>query len=223
MHSSFPRAKNPCSSRHPLNMSEHIPESKSAHPHRLRDALHFLSRFATQPGSIGSLWPSSHKLAAAMIADVVEYGPGTGPFTSALKERMPRGVRYLGIERDKELHRHLVRRFPGMLFHHGSAEETPAILAHHGLGAARLVLSGLPFANMPGDLQERIIVATRDSMLESGIFRTFTYLLAILSPRTSHFRQLVGQHFAHYQAGGTVMQNFPPAKVLSYSHPIRKS
>src|SRR5665213_1033638 len=90
------------------------------HPHRLRDALHFLSRFITRPGTIGSIWPSSRQLGAALIDQlpmtsgdvIVEYGPGTGPFTSVLRERMPRGVEYLGIEFDPELHRNLVRRFP---------------------------------------------------------------------------------------------------------------
>lgn len=206
-------------------MPAQTPEEPPTHPHRLRDALHFLSRFATQPGSIGSLWPSSRKLAEAMVAGidlapgdiVVEYGPGTGPFTSVLRERMPDGAHYLGIERDHELHRGLVRRFPGMCFHHGSAEETPSILAHHGLGRARLILSGLPFANMPRNLQERILLATHDSLHEQGTFRTFTYLLSAMSPRTKHFRRLVGKHFHHHPGGEAVMGNFPPAKVLSYS------
>jgi phospholipid N-methyltransferase len=210
-------------------MSAQPPEELLAHPHRLRDALHFLSRFATQPGSIGSLWPSSRKLAEAMVAGidfipgdiVVEYGPGTGPFTSVLRERMPSGVHYLGIERDHELHRGLERRFPGMRFHRGSAEDTPSILEHHGFGRARLILSGLPFANMPEALQERILVATHDSLQERGMFRTFTYLLSAMSPRTRHFRRLVGKHFHHHPGGRAVMRNFPPAKVLIYSKPAK--
>ena len=153
---------------------------------------------------------------------VVEYGPGTGPFTSILKERMPSGVEYLGIERDRELHRNLTRRFPGMRFHHGSAEETPEILHHHRLGQARLVLSGLPFANMPADLQGRILRSTSDALHHDGIFRTFTYLFAGLSPRTTHFRRLVGEHFHHHHGKKTVMKNFPPARVLSFSKPVRK-
>jgi phospholipid N-methyltransferase len=202
----------------------------SHHRHTLGDALHFASRFISRPGSIGSVWPSSRQLGEAMIENVplktgdvvVEYGPGTGPFTSVLREQMPPGVEYLGIERDPELHRNLVRRFPGMRFHLGSAEETHEILDHHRLGKARLVLSGLPFANMPADLQGRILSSTREALHHDGVFRTFTYLLSAMSPRTKHFKLLVGEHFHHHHGGKTVMQNFPPAKVMSYSKPTNK-
>ena len=200
------------------------------HPHRLSDALHFLSRFITQPGYIGSIWPSSRELGEAMIAEislqpgdvVVEYGPGTGPFTSVLKERMPKGVEYIGIEFDRELHRNLVRRFPGLRFHHGSAEETPDILAHHGLGSAKAIISGLPFANMPAALQSRILESTRSALHHTGIFRTFTYLLSTLNPSTIHFRRLMNEHFHEHHQAKTVLRNFPPARVLSYSQPVQK-
>ena len=200
------------------------------HPHRLSDALHFVSRFLTRPGSIGSIWPSSRQLGEAMIEEislkpgdlVVEYGPGTGPFTSVLRERMPRGVHYLGIEYDKELHRNLVRRFPGMNFHHGSAEQTPEILALHGLPPAQLILSGLPFANMPANLQARILDSTRVALHHDGIFRTFTYLLSSLNPSTIHYRRLMKEHFQEHHTAKTVMKNFPPARVLSYSKPMRR-
>jgi phospholipid N-methyltransferase len=203
---------------------------KNHHPHRLSDALHFLSRFLTKPGSIGSIWPSSRELGEEMIKEihlqpgdvVVEYGPGTGPFTSVLHERMPKGVEYLGIEFDRELHRNLVRRFPGLRFHHGSAEQTPEILASHRLGPAKLVLSGLPFANMPPGLQERILESTRAALHHDGIFRTFTYMLSTLNPSTTHFRRLVREHFHDHHQSKTVMKNFPPARVLSYSRPVQR-
>ena len=205
-------------------------ESDHPHqPHRFSDALHFLSRFITRPGSIGSVWPSSRQLGEAMLKEiplqpgnvVVEYGPGTGPFTSILQERMPRGVEYLGIEFDQELHRNLVRRFPSLRFHHGSAEQTPEILQHSRLGSANVVLSGLPFANMPPDLQSRILKSTCVALHDEGIFRTFTYLLSNLNPSTMHFRQFVSEHFEEHHTAKTVIRNFPPARVLSYSRPVR--
>ncbi len=199
-------------------------------PHRLSDALHFLSRFITRPGAIGSIWPSSRELGEAMIDKislkpgdvVVEYGPGTGPFTSILKERMPRGAEYLGIEYDQELHRNLTRRFPGLRFHHGSAEQTPEILDRYRLGPAKLVLSGLPFANMHANLQGRILESTRTALHHEGIFRTFTYLLSTLNPSTRHFRRLMNEHFHEHHQAKIVMKNFPPARVLSYSRPVQK-
>jgi len=206
-------------------------QSTPSHQHGLREAIHFVSRFIARPGTVGSIWPSSRQLGEAMIHQVdlkhgdvvVEYGPGTGPFTSVLRDRMPAGVEYLGIEHDQEFHANLVRRFPGMRFHHGSAEETPEILAHHGLGRARLVVSGLPFANMPEVLQARILKATNAALDCDGTFRTFTYLLSSLNPSTVHFRRLVADHFHDHHGSRTIVQNFPPARVLSYSKPVRKT
>lgn len=153
---------------------------------------------------------------------VVEYGPGTGPFTSVLRKFMPAGVEYIGIEYDRELHQNLVRRFPGMRFHHGSAEETPEILAYHGLGKAKFVISGLPFANMPRPLQEAILESTRAALSPDGTFRTFTYLFSTLNPGTAHFRQLADDHFGLQHRSRTIFRNFPPARVLSYSRPVQR-
>ena len=135
---------------------------------------------------------------------------------------MPQGTEYLGIEFDHELHRSLVRRFRGMRFHHGSAEETPEILASHGLGHARLIVSGLPFANMPPDLQQRILGATSEALHEEGTFRTFSYLFSFLSPRSNHFRRMLNERFREHHTARRVMRNFPPAKVLSFSGPVKE-
>ncbi len=207
-----------------------MPTKKTHHsPHSLRSRLHFLSRFILKPHSVGSVWPSSRHLGKAMIEDidfqpgdvVVEYGPGTGPFTSLLRQYLPQGIEYLGIEYDRKLCESLQHRFPEMRFHHGSAEETLHLLKHYQLGPARLVVSGLPFANMPPPLQERILTATQQALRPDGIFRTFTYLLSSMSPHSRHFRKKIADHFHHDHGSKTVMLNFPPARVLSYAHPIR--
>ncbi len=208
-------------------MSGHHTQNEQAHT--LGDALHFVSRFITKPGSVGSLWPSSRDLGLAMVAElklepgdvVVEYGPGSGPFTSVLREWMPPGTEYLGIEFDPELHRTLVRRFPGMRFHLGSAEDTPAILDQYGLERARVIVSGLPFSIMPPELQHRILEATSDALHEEGTFRTFTYLFSFLSPGSNHFHRMLNRHFREHHTAKTVMKNFPPAKVLSFSGPLK--
>jgi len=192
------------------------------------ETLGFLSRFVSGPTAIGAVMPSSRKLAEAMLEGitlqpgdcVVEYGPGTGPFTSLLLERMPEGARYLGIERDAAFHAHLVRRFPGVRFHHGSAEEAPDLLDRHGLESARLILSGLPFASMPARIQESILWATRKILHEEGVFRTFSYPFSWYVPGSVRFRRLAGHHFSDHHKGRTVLKNFPPAKVLSFRKPV---
>lgn len=196
-------------------------------PHSLTDALYFLSRFIKKPHSVGSIWPSSQQLGKAMLhgiplkeSDVIiEYGPGTGPFTKLIQPYLKQGVRYLGIEHDLHLFQGLQRRFPEMQFHHGSAEEAPELLKQYNLPPARLIVSGLPFANMPPFLQDEILKATQQSLLPDGHFRTFTYFFSGIHPQAQHFKRNVKERFLHHQQSKKVFLNFPPASVLSYSHP----
>jgi len=197
----------------------------------LAEAVAFIARFASAPTNIGAVFPSSRELAEAMLHGidlrpgdvVVEYGPGTGAFTEVLLERLPEGAEYLGIELDSHFHGHLTRRFPGRQFYHGSAAEVRSLLEGKGLGKARLILSGLPFASMPHTVQEMILSATREALHEEGTFRTFTYPICWYMPGSQRFRKVALNHFDHHQKSRTVHRNIPPAKVLSYAKPVRKT
>ena len=218
-------------STNPILSSVEKQSSDKKLPHPLQDAFHFISRFIAKPHAVGSIWPSSRHLGKAMLHDitlkagdvVVEYGPGTGPFTSLLRHTMPPGVEYLGIERDRKLYTALKRRFPEMRFHHGSAEDTHDLLNHYKLPQASLIVSGLPFANMPASLQARILNASKKALRSDGFFRTFTYLMASMSPRKTHFQKMLAECFYHNHGTTKVMLNFPPARVLSFSHPVKNS
>jgi len=229
-----------CISSHRQRMSKH---SKKGHhsgtqsgkeskkvTENLAEAIAFITRFASAPTNIGAVFPSSRDLAEAMLHGielqpgdvVVEYGPGTGAFTELLLERLPEGAEYLGIELDSHFHGHLTRRFPGRHFHHGSAAEIQSLLEGKGLGKARLILSGLPFASMPHHVQELILTATREALHEEGTFRTFTYPICWYMTGSQRFRKVALDHFDDHHKSRTVHRNIPPAKVLSYSKPVRK-
>lgn len=199
--------------------------NQDIHSHSLRERIHFMSRFFAQPHAVGSIWPSSRYLGRAMLQNiflkegdvVVEYGPGTGPFTAQLRPYLAKGVRYLGIERDDRLYETLQSRFPEMKFHHGSAEEVSSLLEHYKLPQASLIISGLPFANMSPDLQQGILEATSKALSADGVFRTFTYLFSGLSPRSAHFQKIAAQFFQKMKSDEFVLLNLPPAKVMSFS------
>ncbi|MCC6670012.1 MAG: phospholipid methyltransferase [Planctomycetes bacterium] len=188
-------------------------------------AFGFFLRFLRHPGQVGALWPSSRHLAQAMVAGielapgdvVVEFGPGLGPFTALLRETMPRGVRYLGIELDPKFYRHLTERFPDLAFHHGSADEADVVLERMGLPKAKLILSGLPFASFPHDLQARILDATQRALRPDGLFRTFTYVgIGAATAAGKRFRRMMRERFARAWQSKPVLRNVPPAYVLSY-------
>lgn len=210
----------------------HAPKKKKneANPiAQAAEALAFLARFAARPTQVGALFPSSRELAEAMLEGielrsgdiVIEFGPGTGAFTEAVLERLPEGAKYLGIERDPHFHGHLEDRFPGIDFHHGSAEELPDLLSRRGWEKPRLILSGLPFASMPLEVQELILKATRDTLHEEGEFRTFTYPVCWYMTGSMRFRKVALNHFGEHRKSRTIHKNIPPAKVLSYRKPSK--
>lgn len=211
----------------------HAPKKKKTEANPIAqaaEALAFLARFAARPTQVGALFPSSRELAEAMLEGielksgdiVIEFGPGTGAFTEAVLERLPEGAKYLGIERDPHFHGHLEDRFPGVDFHHGSAEELPHLLSHRGWEKPRLILSGLPFASMPLEIQELILTATRDTLHEEGEFRTFTYPVCWYLTGSMRFRKVAQNHFGEHRKSRTIHKNIPPAKVLSYRKPAKR-
>jgi len=196
----------------------------AANNNKLRDSLRFFGKFLRNPGRVGSIMPSSRYLAEAMAADldlepgdlVIEYGPGTGPMTMVLADSLPSGVRYLGIERDTHFHQLLEERFPYLEFHHGSVVDVAEILRDRDLPKARAIISGLPFASLPKDVQEAIARSTQEVLTEDGEFRTFQYVHAYGLPAARRFREVMDRLFGSCTRSQPVLRNVPPAYVLTY-------
>jgi phosphatidylethanolamine/phosphatidyl-N-methylethanolamine N-methyltransferase len=190
----------------------------------LRDSFKVLRTFVRHPLRTGAVLPSSPYLSRALVAGldlkpgdlVLEYGPGTGPITKVLQERLQPGVRYLGIERDPGFHRLLVQRFPDLDFHLGSVEDVSRILEDRDLPAPRVIVSGLPFASLPPSVQDRIIEGTKSILPKDGEFRTFQYVHAYRLPAALRFRKIMTGCFSEFRRIGPIFRNVPPAYVLAY-------
>ncbi len=191
----------------------------------LGDTLRFMKAAGRNPGAVGAVLPSSRALANQMVRgidftdghDVIELGPGTGPFTAALQRHMPDPSRYLGIDLNPEFIALLQGRFPAMQFVAGSAAEADQLAASAGLHQVRTILSGLPFASLPVSVQDGVIEAL-DRLLQPGvIFRTFQYVHAMPLGSARRFRRLMHERFGHCRISRPVMLNIPPAVVLSWS------
>lgn len=176
------------------------------------------------PVQVGAVLPSSRYLAEVLAADlalepgdlVVEYGPGTGPVTRVIRRQLREGVRYLGIEKDERFHRLLEHRFPELEFVNDGVERAVKILAERGLGQAKVIVSGLPFAGLPDPLRNRIIAATRRVLRPDGEFRTFQYVHAYSLPRARMFRRHMRRVFPRFERSKPILRNVPPAYVLRY-------
>jgi len=192
---------------------------------RLRDGVGFFGAFLKSPGSVGAVLPSSRYLAKALVGRldlqpgelVVEYGPGTGPMTARIRETLPPGARYLGIELDERFHSLLVRHFPTLDFHLGSAADVTGILASRGLPKPRRIVSGLPFASLPSPVQDAVVAGIVGCLRGTdGDFRTFQYVHAYGMKKARRFRAMMAERFSSFERLGPVVRNVPPAFVLRY-------
>jgi len=147
----------------------------------LSDLRTFLGAWLTSPAKVGAVTPSSQALARRMVRglspaageSIVEFGPGTGPFTRQIQEALADPSCYLGIEREERFVSLLRTRFPALRFSTSSAEEAPRLVKEAGLERVTAVVCGLPFASLPPRIQDGVINAL-DELLGPGCeFRTF--------------------------------------------------
>lgn len=156
-------------------------------------------------------------------AAVLELGPGTGSFTQVVRERLSDRSIYLGIERDAQLLQILKRRFPDLTFVHGSAEDAVRHLREAGHTQVQAIISGLPFASLPDEVQARIFDALGELMQPGVTFRAVQYLHTQRFPAAVKFRRQMSSLFGPVEVSPPVFWNVPPAVVLSWSGPASGS
>jgi phospholipid N-methyltransferase len=185
------------------------------------DRIRFLGAFLRRPTSVGALAPSSPHLARAMVngrgiedcSTVVELGPGTGAFTKLILNTIGNKTTFFALELDPGLTRNLKRRFPGLVVYNESAEKIPEYLARHGRGKADYIVSGLPWASLPLDVQDRIFRAVLDSLDPGGVIVTFGYVHARWFPNAQRFRCRLERSFKKVELSRVVWRNIPPAFI----------
>jgi phospholipid N-methyltransferase len=127
------------------------------------DRVRFLRAFVQSPRYVGSVLPSSARLAEAMVRPVdfataeliVELGAGTGPFTKLISRRLAPDTRALVFERDQAMSNTLQARYPNLEFHSDALELAELVRSANGSGVDAVVCS-LPFATFPRAMRARI-------------------------------------------------------------------
>ena len=190
-----------------------------------RDTLALVGAFLRNPARTGAIAPSSPALARAMVRGLtldrsqtlVEFGPGTGPFTAEIRRILPAPACYIGFEIDPRLVARLRQRFPDMRVIEGSAEHAPRYLAEAGYGPVRAVVCGLPFASLAPRVQDGIIRAFDALVGPGGEVRTFQYVHSFALPTTARFLRRMRERFGAHTRHALVLRNLPPACVLRWS------
>lgn len=179
------------------------------------------ARFLRHPGQVGACCASSRYLGRAITAgigieqaDVVaELGPGTGVFTGEILRRLPDRGKLLAVELDRTLAEDLERRYPEVLLCRGCASKLGEFLRARALPPPRAVVSGLPWAIFPEELQEKILTGVVNNLPNGGYFATFAYVQGLMLPAGQRFRRRLRELFHEVDTGEIVLRNFPPAFV----------
>jgi phospholipid N-methyltransferase len=181
--------------------------------------LLFLKQFLSSPRYLGSITPSSHYLVQRLVGlshisqskQVVELGPGTGPFTTGLLSHLPRDGRLLCIERDAELADHLRLRFNDerLAVVAGDAQDLRRHLREHQFASqVPLIVSGLPFTSLPVEVREAILLGIVESLRRDGEFLLYQYSYAMRNHLRRHFRTIESEW---------EVRNIPPAVCMRCS------
>lgn len=185
--------------------------------------LLFARNFLRHPRMLGSAIPSSRFLVSRVLDGVdwsrarviVEYGPGTGSFTSSILARMHADAILLAIEMNPDFVRYLRRTFPDPRLRvlSGSAGDVERLLAENGHRRADCVISGIPFSTMPPDVREDILRTTESILTPGGSFLVYQF--------SSRVRDDLERIFDRVDRG-FVPLNILPARTFSCSHEGRR-
>lgn len=149
----------------------------------------------------------------AETRSVVELGPGTGAFTRHIVAALPEKTSFAAIEKNPALARVAAATFPRATVVEGCATRLREHLAELRMPAPDAVLSGLPWAAFPGELQDAILREIAGALAPGGVFVTFAYYGPHRLSAGRRFRAALDAKFPNVERTRVVLRNFPPAFV----------
>ncbi len=193
----------------------------------MNENIQFLQAFLKNPGTVGSITPSSPELARRMVAGirpaednvVLELGVGTGAITKFLQEIVPDDSSYLGIELDRDLVRSLKRNYPNMKIARGNALDASEIHRKSGLGKVGTIICCLPFVSISNEVGEKILLEIDKFMQQGCTFRTFQYAHGYYFPSAIKLREFMLDRYGKAKRSSLIVKNVPPAYTLTWSTP----
>ena len=187
----------------------------------------FFREFVRDPLHTGAVLPSSQRLAEEAVSVVpptgepvvVELGPGTGAFTEAIQRRLAGRGHHVAVELNPRFADLVATRFPTVDVVCADAATLPDLLTERGLARADVIVSGLPWAAFPTEVQNRLLNAVTRTLVPDGAFTTFAYIHALRLPPARRFRKRLTECFHDVMWSQTVWRNVPPAMVYLARRP----
>lgn len=183
-------------------------------------------------GPTASVVPSSRFLASALTKPIdfkqarviLELGPGTGPVTKAILQRMRPDAKLLAVEINPAFVEHLRLACPDprLIAACGSATDLRALFSANRLGPADAVVSSLGLTSMEPHVRTAIVRQIGECLSPVGLMTQFQYThayaghLDVEKMRFNSFNELrfLRRSFRSVQVGH-VFLNLPPAMVFT--------
>jgi len=178
-------------------------------------------QFFTKPMTTGAICASSPELSKLITEGigvenascVVELGPGTGAVTGFIAKAISDKTKFFAVELNRDMYVAIKHRFPNVKVYNDCASNLPELLAKEGFAHADSIISGLPWASFPDELQEDILSAIVKALPVGGSFATFAYLQGTLLPAGRNFKKRLKRHFSKVEKSKVIWFNIPPAFV----------
>jgi len=154
---------------------------------KIIEKIEFIYQFLNKPKIVGAITPSSRHLTKKILSFVdfkkeglvlLEYGPGTGPFTSEIVKYLKPTDQLIVIELNPKFAIDLKEKFKdykNVKIHEDCVANTQKILDKEGIKQVDYIISGIPFSSLPKDVTEDILINTKLIMSNTTLFLTFQY------------------------------------------------
>ncbi len=183
--------------------------------------VEFLKQFVRYPTLTCAIAESSKEM-ADLITDtaelsrasmVVELGSGTGVFTEKILEKISEDGKAFALEINENFVKETKRRCPEAIVYYDSAVNVATYLKEAGVEKCDRIISGLPWASFPENVQNQILDTVADVLEPGGKFLTFAYVHGLCLPAGRRFRKCLFSRFRKVLATRIIWQNLPPAFV----------
>lgn len=184
---------------------------------KIKDHIEFIYQFFNKPSLVGAIMPSSKFLARNIVnfinfkrknLVIIEYGPGTGPFTAEIVKKLKDGDKLLLIEQNKKFIENLVQkynRYQQLTIIEGSVSNVKTILEENKIKQVDYIVSGIPFSSIPKEVTLDIMENTQSIMNNQSLFITFQYSTLKLKLFKRYF-EIVSKKF--------ILRNVPSAYII---------
>ena len=154
---------------------------------KIIEKIEFIYQFLNKPKTVGAITPSSRYLTKKILSFVdfrkeelilLEYGPGTGPFTSEIIKYLKPTDQLIVIELNPKFAADLKEKFKdhkNVKIHEDCVANTKKILDKEGIKQVDYIISGIPFSSLPKDVIQDILINTKSTMSNATLFLTFQY------------------------------------------------